>query len=148
MLIPHRNDPDQLEATPVFSRGRATSAGLTVNHVISRNLAGYFGYANTHSENTGATYSGKKIAYLPRNRATLGLTWAGERRMIVSAQAVWRSERFADEANLVPLSAGWDMTLKLHWESPDKRWNVEAYAANLLKRDAENLFGVNLVVRF
>jgi hypothetical protein len=50
------------------------------------------------------------------------LTWAGDQRMIVSAQAVWRSARFSDEANLVPMSAGWDMTLKLHWESQDKRW--------------------------
>ena len=140
--------PDLLEATPVFSRGTATSGGLTVNHVFSRNFAGYFGYADTHSENTGATYSGKKIPYLPRNRATVGLTWAGDRRMIVSAQAVWRSERFADEANLVSLSSGWDMTLRLHWESRDKRWNVEAYAANLFKRNVEDLIGVNLIARF
>ena len=75
--------PDQLEATPIFSRGSATSGGFTVNQVFSRNLAGYFGYASTHSENTGATYGGKKIPYLPQNRATLGLTWAGDRRMIV-----------------------------------------------------------------
>lgn len=68
--------------------------------------------------------------------------------VLLSAQAVWRSERFADEANLVALAAGWDMTLKLHWESRDKRWNVEAYAANLLKRNVEDLMGVNLIVRF
>lgn len=140
--------PDQLEATPVFSRGRATSGGFTINHVISRNLAGYVGYASTHSENTGAAHGGKKIPYLPENRATVGLTWAGDQRMIVSAQAVWRSERFADEANLLPLAASWDMTLKLHWESQDKRWNVEAYAANLLKRNVEDLIGVNLIARF
>ena len=40
------------------------------------------------------------------------------------------------------------MTLKLHWESEDKRWNVEGYAANLLKHDVEDLLGVNLRVRF
>ena len=40
------------------------------------------------------------------------------------------------------------MTLKPHWESQDKRWNVEAYAANLLKRNVEDLIGVNLIVRF
>ena len=104
MLIPHRNDPDQLEAAPIFSRGSATSGGFNINHVFSRNVTGYFGYANTHSENTSATYSGKKIPYLPGNRATVGLTWASDQRIIVSAQAVWRSERFMDEANLVPLS--------------------------------------------
>jgi hypothetical protein len=51
-------------------------------------------------------YSGTEIPYLPEHRVTVGLTWAGDQRMIVSAQAVWRSERFADEANLVPLSSG------------------------------------------
>jgi len=140
--------PDQLEATPIFARGKATSGGFTVNHVLSRNLAGYFGYANTHSENTGTAYQGKEIPYLPEHRATLGLTWAGDQRVIVSAQAVWRSERFSNEANRMPLVAGWDMTLKLHWESADKRWNVEGYAANLFKRDVEDLMGVNLIVKF
>lgn len=140
--------PDQLEASPVFARGIATSGGVTVNHVLSRNLAGYLGYANTHSENTGAAYQGKAIPYLPQHRATLGLTWAGGQHTIVSAQAVWRSMRFADEANLAPLASGWDMTLKLHWESQDKRWNVEGYAASLLNREVEDLYGVNLVVKF
>jgi len=68
--------------------------------------------------------------------------------VIVSAQTVWRSERFSDEANRVPLAADWDMALKPHWESADKRWNVEGYAANLFKRDVENLVGVNLIARF
>ncbi|MDP2829978.1 MAG: hypothetical protein Q8O37_15410 [Sulfuricellaceae bacterium] len=59
-----------------------------------------------------------------------------------------RAERFSDKADLVPLAAGWDMTFKLHWESADKRWNVESYAANLFKRDVEDLIGVNLMARF
>jgi len=33
-------------------------------------------------------------------------------------------------------------------ESEDKRWNVEGYAANLIKRNVANLLGVNLVARF
>ncbi len=140
--------PDQLEATPIFSRGTVNSAGAIFNHVLSRNFAGYFGYTNTDSENTSTTYSGKKIPYLPEHRSTLGLTWAGDQRLIVSGQAVWRSERFRDEANRIALSEGWDMTLKLHWESVDKRWNVEGYAANLFNRDADDLFGVNLIARF
>ena len=140
--------PDQLEGTPVFSRGTATSSGLVLNNVMSRNWAGYFGYTNTHSENTGSTNGGKLIPYLPKDRVTFGLTWAGDRRVLVSAQTTWRSTRFIDEANLVPLSAGWDMTLKLHWESADKRWNIETYAANLLKRHTEDLFGLNVIARF
>ena len=44
--------------------------------------------------------------------------------MIASAQAVRRSARFSDEANQMPMSASRNMTLKLRWESQDKRWNV------------------------
>jgi len=65
---------------------------------------------------------------------------------------VWRSARFSgsfsDEANQMPMSASRNITLKLRWESQDKRWNVEAYAANLLKRNVENLIGVNPIARF
>ena len=46
------------------------------------------------------------------------------------------------------MTAGWDMTLKLNCESADKRWNVEGYAANLFKRNVENLAGVNMIVKF
>jgi hypothetical protein len=67
---------------------------------------------------------------------------------LLSAQTVWRSERFADEANLVALGSGWDMTVKLHWESADKRWAADGYASNLLKPDVEKIVGVNLVARF
>jgi len=55
---------------------------------------------------------------------------------------------FNDEANRMLLVAGWDMALKPHWESAGKSWNVEGYAANLFKRNVENLMGVNLIVRF
>ena len=140
--------PDWLEGAPVFARGTASSAGLTGNHVFSRNFAAYLGYTRLHSENTSAKYQGKKIPFLPEHRATLGLTWAGNQRVMVSTQAVWRSARFRDEANLAPMPAGWDMTLKLHWASADKRWSVEGYAGNLFKRGTEDLFGVNLVSRF
>lgn len=144
--------PDQLEGRPIFARGTANSGGIVINHVISRNLAGYLGYTTTHSENTGTAFSGKAIPYLPKHRTTLGLTWAGDQgklgRIIVSSQAVWRSERYIDEANQLPLAESWDMTLKLHWESPEKHVNVEGYAANVFKRNTEDLIGVNLIVRF
>jgi len=33
---------------------------------------------------------------------------------------------FADvSANPAPMSAGWDMMLKLNWESEGNRWNVD-----------------------
>jgi hypothetical protein len=140
--------PDQLEGKPVFARGTVSGVGVTFNQVLSRTLAGYAGYANTHSENTSTQYSGKLIPYLPQHRATLGLTWTGAQRMRLSAQAVWRSERFSDQANATPLSPGWDMTLRLHWETMDKRWAVDGYVANMFNPDVARVVGVNLVGRY
>jgi hypothetical protein len=140
--------PDQLEGKPVFARGMVSGVGATFNQVLSRTLATYAGYANTQSENTSTQYSGKLIPYLPKHRATLGLTWTGAQRMLLSAQAVWRSERFADQANATPLAPGWDMTLRVHWETMDKRWAVDGYVANLLNPDVARVLGVNLVGRY
>ncbi len=66
--------PDLLEGTPIFARCSASSGGFTINHVLSRNFAGYLGYANTHAENTGAIHKGNEIPFLPKHRAMLGLT--------------------------------------------------------------------------
>ena len=140
--------PDQLEATPVFSRGTVSSVGATVNQVLTRTLAGYLGYGNSNSENTSVQYKGNAIPYLPQHRATVGLTWTGVQRMLLSGQAVWRSERFADEANLTALRSGWDMSLRVHWETMNKRWAVDGYVVNLLKPDVERVLGMNLVARF
>jgi hypothetical protein len=52
------------------------------------------------------------------------------------------------KADLGRLFCGWDMTLKLHWESREKRWSVESYAGHLIKRTMANLLGVNLIVGF
>ena len=141
-------DPDQFEAAPVFSRGTVASVGASFNQVLNRTLAGYLGFTFSRSENTGAQYPGALIPYVPQRRAILGLNWVGEQRFLLSAQTVLRSERFTDEANLVPLAAGWDMTMRIHWETIDKRWSVQGYAANLLKPDVERVLGVALVARY
>jgi hypothetical protein len=140
--------PDQLEAKPVFSRGTVRSVGATFNQMLSRTLAAYLGYANSRSENTGTAFSGRAIPYVPEQRATFGLSWATDQRLLLSAQTVWRSDRFSDEANLLPLASGWDTTLRLHWETLDKRWALDGFAANLLKPDAPRTLGMSLVARF
>jgi hypothetical protein len=40
------------------------------------------------------------------------------------------------------------MTLRLHWETADKRWAVDGYAVNLLKPDVARILGVSLAARF
>jgi Flp pilus assembly protein TadD len=146
--VPNLAAEDQLEASPVFSRGTVRSGGLALNHVLSRQAAGYIGYTHTQSGNRGLAFNGNDLPYLPLHRATLGVTWFNDQRLLVSAQAIWRSRRFADEANLLALAAGWDMTLRMHWESIDKRWALDGYAGNLLKRDTGRLMGVNGMLRF
>ena len=146
--IPNLAAPDLLEHKPVFSSGTVANAGVTFNQVLSRTLAGYLGYVGSRSENTSTTYAGKAVPYTSDHRVMLGLTWAGDQRLLLSAQALWRSERFHDEKNELPLAPGWDLTLKLHWESTDKRWAVDGFALNLLKPDDERTLGVNLVARF
>ena len=63
-------------------------------------------------------------------------------------QAVYRSRRFADEANAIALAPGWDAQANVYWESPDKRWAAEIYAINLLKKDASDILGVIVSYRF
>lgn len=140
--------PDHQEGAAIFGRGNTSLWGATYNQVVSHTLAAYLGYTFTDSFNTGVDDRGKRLPFAPEHRATLGLTWVGPERWITSAQAVWRSNRFADEANQVALASGWDMTLRMDWESPSKRWSVSGYAVNLLKPDTERLLGVQWVGRY
>lgn len=146
--VPNLAAQDSLEAAPVFARGTVTSAGFSLSHVLSRQWALYLGYTATQSENTGSVHLGQMLPYQPRHRASLGGTWASDRRLLLSAQAVWRSGRFADEGALVPLAPGWDLSLRLHWESSDKRWALDVFAQNLFKRDTAKLLGLHGVARF
>jgi hypothetical protein len=91
---------------------------------------------------------GLLIPYLPRHQATLGASWAPGRHAFVTAQAVYRTRRFADAANLQPLAPGWDAQLDAFMETADKRWSVEAFAGNLLKKEASDTFGVVVSLRF
>lgn len=59
-----------------------------------------------------------------------------------------RSRRFADENNSEELGAGWGASIKASWQSLDKGMLWEAYATNLLKKDAASQLGVNAVWRF
>jgi len=105
-------------------------------------------YTFTDSENTASAFDARLIPYLARHNVNLGLTWAPGWRTFVTAQAVYRSERFADEANRARLPPGWDAQLNVYVETNDKRWALEAYGANLLKKEASDLFGIVVSYRF
>lgn len=146
--VPNLAAMDHLEGTPVFSSGRIRNQGFSLNALLTGTLSGYAGYEHTLSENSGPQYAGKMLPYLPQHRATAGLTWTSNQRLMLGMQAAWRSQRYSDEANLSPLSPGWDMTLQLYWESTDKRWRVSAHALNLLNPDNGNSVGAALKYSF
>ena len=140
--------PDLLEDIPVYGEGIARRAGLAFEHIVTPRIGVRAHYTYTASENTAPFFDGLRIPYLARHLANLGLTWAPGWRTFVTAQAVYRSARFADEPNRLRLAPGWDAQASVYVETNDKRWALEAYAANLLKKDASDLFGIVLTYRF
>lgn len=146
-LFQNWGDPERLEAQPVFAEGHARQAGLVGNALLGGGFAGSASYVHTVSRNTSDWFRGMPLPYLPRHRVGLGLDWSNEARLTAGGWLVWRSERLAAE-NGNPLPASWDLTLRLKWESPDKRWQLEGWAANLLKQAAETTLGVGVQLRF
>lgn len=140
--------PDLLEAVPVYGEGIARRATLAVEQIVTPRIGMRAHYTYTESENTDPGLPGKWIPYLARHQANFGLTWAPGWRSYLTAQAVYRSRRYADEPNSVALPAGWDAQVNLFVESHDKRWAVEAFAANLFKKETSDVFGIVLSYRF
>ena len=147
-LLPLPPKPDALEDTPIFSRATVQSAGIALEHLLTRNLAARVNYHYTDSANTYDAFRGKHVPYLPQHSASIGATWTVAQRSYVSAQGVYRSVRFSDETNQTKLPPGWDMQLRAYVEFDRKHWTLEAYALNLLKKDASDVFGVIATYRF
>lgn len=138
---------ETLEDRPVFVKGRVEQLGISWNGLLRSDLAAQAGAIFARGENTSAWFDGLKLPYLPERRAGAGLTWTVAPTWRIQAQAVWRSERFADEANSNRIRAGWDGTLKATWLSPDRRLNVEAFAANLGRKELDPFLGLALTWR-
>jgi len=140
--------PDLLEDTPVYGEGIVRRAVLALERIVTPAIGVRLHYMYTDSENSGAAFKDRTIPYLARHQANLGATWAPGWHTLVTAQAVYRTRRFADEANTLPLPSGWDAQVSFFVESGDKRWSLEAYAANLLKKETKDVFGAVLSYRF
>ena len=147
-ILPLPPKPDALEDTPVFSLGKLSRASVALEHIVTPTLAARVNYAFTDSTTEYAVFRGNMIPYLPRHQTSIGGTWTYAARSYVSAQAVHRSIRFTDEGNQSKLEAGWDMQVRGYLEFDRKHWSVEAYALNLLKKNASDVFGVIVNYRF
>lgn len=122
---------DDLENTPVFDEGDVSSLGVGGNRILSRNLSLAARYRFSDSRNTTAAFSGLKVPYIPSHFGNVSLYWQAPQRLLVALSATYRSARFSDEGNLAPLKAGVVFDLFGYWETPDKRWTIEAGLANL-----------------
>jgi tetratricopeptide (TPR) repeat protein len=140
---------DVLEGYPDLSRGELREAGATVNVIVNRHLSLYAEGARANSENTGA-YPGKLFAYLPKSRAALGATFFTDFRLSIGAKAIYRGERYRDEANSAAsrLPAEWDGAVQLYWETADKRWSAELLVSRIGAKSANESVGIALIGRF
>jgi hypothetical protein len=146
--LPLPPKPDALEDVPVFSQAHVKSASMSLERLLTRSLAARFYYAYTDSADQYEGYRGNHVPYLPRHLASMGATWTLAGRSYVNAQAVYRSQRFSDEANLASIPPGWDLQVRAVVEMDRKHWTLEAYALNLLKKDASDVFGLIATYRF
>jgi Flp pilus assembly protein TadD len=140
--------PDLLEDTPVYASGTVRRGAAAIEQILTPRIGVRADYVYTDSVNDGPVYQGRLVPYLPRHQADFAATWAPGFHAFVTLDATWRSQRFADEANLAPLPPGWDCQVHFFIESADKRWAVQAFGANLLKKEASDTFGVTLSYRF
>ena len=140
--------PDLLEDIPVYGEGEVRRGVVMVEQIVARGLAARLHYLHTDSRNTAAAFAGRSIPYLAREQVNLGLTWAPGWHAYVQLFAVHRGRRFADEDNRVALPSGWDLHANAFIETADKRWALELSAANLLKKQASDVFGAVVSYRF
>jgi Tfp pilus assembly protein PilF len=138
---------DVLEGTPIFGQGNASRAAFALNQIVSTNWSLLARYEYTDSKNTAAAFNGNLIPYLPKNLFTVGATWISSARFYVTTQAVYRSERFSDEANLLPMNPGWDAQIKGYWETPDKRFSLQFVIENIFKSQTSTYYGFGLAYR-
>jgi tetratricopeptide (TPR) repeat protein len=136
-----------LEGFPQIAGGELRESGLAVNAMLSRNLSLFADGTWAKSEVTGPQ-AGKRFPFSPRERYSLGGAWFSDSRWSLGAKATYRSERFADEANLAPLVAEWSGSVQAYWETRDKRWSVELLVINIGAKAFDEAVGLVVNLRF
>jgi hypothetical protein len=140
---------DLLEGYPDLSKGKLREAGASANLIVNRYLSLYAEGAWSDSENTGA-YPGKNFAYLADKRWALGATFFSDHRFSIGAKAIYRGDRYKDEANTAAnlLKAEWDGAVQAYWESQDKRWSVELLVSHIGAKNTDESVGLAIVGKF
>jgi hypothetical protein len=139
---------NELESRPVFGSARVSRLQLGLDQLVTASVALRANYTQADSQNTSPDLRGKWIPYLPRSQLNFWLSYTMPSRGVMSVGPVYRSKRFADEANLSELQAGWDTEVRGYWEFDKKRWAVEAFAQNLAKKQTARVAGANISYRY
>jgi len=122
-----------LEESPIFASGTVDSLGFAVNHLLSKNQTVSARYLGRSARQSGGR-SGLKIPYIPRHFAQLASQWSLSGGWLLGTSATFRTERFKDEDNLQPMTAGWSFGLTAYWEDPTKHHSVQFILDNVLAR--------------
>ena len=135
---------DDLEETPIFPSGSMRTLGGAVNWQAARPLSLALRYMHRDSDNDLPGPAGHDwIPYIPRHFAQLRAQWNTPWRLLLSASALWRSERLERQLEVVGtdtvpvVDAGWSFGVRAYWESEDKHHTVQALVDDLApERDA------------
>lgn len=123
----------ELEDTPIFVSGSVDSLGFAVNHLLSKKQTISARYLGRTARQSGFR-AGLKIPYIPRHYAQLASQWSLSGGWLLGTSATFRTERFKDEDNLLPMTAGWSFGLTAYWEDPTKQHSVQFILDNVLAR--------------
>ncbi|MDP2052939.1 MAG: hypothetical protein Q8L75_04850, partial [Acidobacteriota bacterium] len=150
-----------LEGAANVGSGRATTMGVAVNRVLTRQLsvASHYRHANSSGVTTFFLWAdessrGQDLAFLPRHVLSLATTWVSPRRIYLNGEAIYRSARFESSyrragETLVRRErlADWTARLTGSWESRNKRWVIEFAATDLLAKSHSASYQLTAKVR-
>ncbi|MFA5082681.1 MAG: TonB-dependent receptor, partial [Hydrogenophilaceae bacterium] len=141
-----REDLYEFFDVPDYEGGTVRQAGLAVNHMLGREWGVMARYQYTKSKSL--LYSGWQVPYLARHTAAVGATWIRPNGWYLAGRLVYRSKRYADEANTQELSAGFSGDLDVFWQSPDKHWLLRFSANDLFDENLDSQYTAELNYRF
>ena len=128
---------DAYDGYPKFSRGRLRQAGFALNRVLTPRWSVLGSYTWAHARNTSERFFGNGLPGVPRHTAVLANVWRHGGRDTSLVSLVYRSSRFADEANTDPVAAGWSLNLVHARETADRRWAFTGTLQTRLRGSAD-----------
>ena len=133
---------------PSEGAGRLWTAGLAVNHLLSRHWAIFGRYVHASSKNTIEGFRGNELPFLSDNAAAAGAAWIHPSGWYFVSRLVNRSSQFQDEANLVKNKSGWSGATDLYWQPKDKHWLFRASADDAFDRNGPTAYTGEITIRF